>query len=44
MGTRLDKRKESEVTIQGRKEVEVGTPLLGSVKDNIIADKILNYF
>ena len=44
IGTRLDKRKESGVTIQGRKKVEVGTPLLGNVKKNIIADKILNYF
>ena len=29
---------------QRRKEVEVGTLLLGNDKNNVIADKVLSYF
>ena len=29
---------------QGRREVEAGTLLLGNDKNNVIADKVLNYF
>ena len=29
---------------QMRKEVEVGTLLLGNDKNNVIADKVLSYF
>ena len=36
--------KESGVTTQGRREVEVGTLLLGNDKDNVIAGKLLSYF
>ena len=36
--------KESGVTTQGRKEVEVGTLLLGNDKNNVIADKVLSCF
>ena len=37
-------RKESEVTSQGRREVEASTLLLGNDKNKVIADKVLNYF
>ena len=36
--------KESGVMTQRRKEVEVGTLLLGNGKNNVIADKVLSYF
>ena len=36
--------KESGVTTQGRKEVEVDTVLLGSDKSNAIVNKVLSYF
>ena len=36
--------KESRVTTQGRRELEVGIVLLGNDKNNVIADKVLNYF
>ena len=36
--------KESSVTTQRRREVEVGTLLLGKNKNNVIADKVLRYF
>ena len=35
---------ESGVTTQGKREVEVGTLLLGNDKSNIIVDKVLSYF
>ena len=34
--------KESGVTTQGRKEVEVGMLLLGNDKNNVIAKKVLS--
>ena len=36
--------KNSGVTTQGRKEVEVDTVLLGSDKSNGIVNKVLSYF
>ena len=30
--------------LQGTREVEVGTPLLGGDKNNVIVDKVLSYF
>ena len=36
--------KESGVTTQVRREVEVGTLLLGNDKNNAIADNVLSYF
>ena len=36
--------KESGVTTQGRREVEVGTLLLDNDKSNIIVNKVLSYF
>ena len=36
--------KNSGVTTQGRKEVEVDTVLLGSDKSNAIVNKVLSYF
>ena len=36
--------KESGVMTQGRREVEVGTLLLGNDKNNIITEKVLSYF
>ena len=36
--------KESGVTTQGKREVEVGTLLLGNDTNNIIAHKALSYF
>ena len=36
--------KNSGVTTQGRKEVEVDTVLLGSDKNNAIVNKVLSYF
>ena len=36
--------KESGVMAQGRREVEVGTLLLGNDKNNFIAGKELSYF
>ena len=36
--------KESGVTTAGRREVEVGTLLLGNDKNNIITEKVLSYF
>ena len=44
LGIRLNKSKESGVTTQGRKEVEVCTVLLGNDKNNVIADKVSHYF
>ena len=35
---------ESGVTTQGRREVEVGTLLLGNGKNNVITEKVLSYF
>ena len=35
--------KESGVMTQGRREVEVGTLLLGNDKNNVIANKLLIY-
>ena len=35
--------KRIRVTTQGRREVEVGTLLLGNDKINVIADKVLSY-
>ena len=35
--------KESGVTTQGRKEVEVGTLLLGNDKNNVIVNYLLSY-
>ena len=37
-------RKESGVTAQERREVEVGTLLLGNDKKNVIPYKVLSYF
>ena len=34
--------KKSEVTIQGKRELEVDTLLLGNDKNNVIANKILS--
>ena len=36
--------KESGVTTRGKREVEVGTLLLGNDKENVITDKILSCF
>ena len=36
--------KESGYTTLGRREVEVGTLLLGNDKNNVIANKVLCYF
>ena len=36
--------KESGVTTQGRREVEVGCLLLGHDKNNVITKKVLGYF
>ena len=36
--------KKSGVTTQGRKEVEVGTLLLGNDKNDVTANKLLSYF
>ena len=36
--------KESMIMTQGRREVEVGTLLLGNDKNNVIADKVLSCF
>ena len=36
--------KESEVTTQGRREVEVGTLLLSNDENNVIAENVLSYF
>ena len=36
--------KNQGVTTQGRREVEIDTPLLGNDKSNVIADKVLSYF
>ena len=36
--------KESGVATQGRREVEVGTLLLGHDKSNVITEKVLSYF
>ena len=36
--------KESGVATQGRKEVEVGTLLLGNDKNNVIVNKVLSCF
>ena len=36
--------KESGVTIQGRREVEVGTLLLSNDENNVIAENLLSYF
>ena len=36
--------KESGVTTQGKKEVEVGTLWLGNDKTNVIVDKVVSYF
>ena len=36
--------KESGVMAQGRREVEVGTLLLGNDKNNVITEKVLSYF
>ena len=36
-------KKKSGVTTQGRKEVEVGTLLLGNDKNNVIVNYLLSY-
>ena len=36
--------KESEVTTQGRRKVEVGTLLLSNDENNAIAENVLSYF
>ena len=36
--------KNQGVTTQGRREVEIDTPLLGNDESNVIADKVLSYF
>ena len=36
--------KESEVTTQRRRQVEVGTLLLGNDKNSATVDKVLSYF
>ena len=36
--------RQKKVMILGRREVEVGTLLLGNDKNNVIADKVLSYF
>ena len=36
--------RESGFTTQGRREVEIGTRLLGNDKNNVIVDKVLSYF
>ena len=36
-------KKESRVTTQGKREVEIGTLSLGNDKNNVIADKLLSY-
>ena len=36
--------RESGFTTQGRREVEIGTRLLGDDKNNVIVDKVLSYF
>ena len=45
--TKFDRKrsclKESGVTTQGRKEVEVGTLLLGNDKNNVIVNYLLSY-
>ena len=38
-----EQQKKTGVTTQGRKEVEVGTLLLGNDKNNVIANYLLNY-
>ena len=35
--------KESGVTVQGRRELEIGTLLLDNDKNNVIAYKVLSY-
>ena len=37
-------RKESGVATQVKKELKVGIPLIGSDKNNVIADKVFSYF
>ena len=37
-------RKESGVTTQGRREVELGTLLLSNDKNNVIVENVLSYF
>ena len=37
-------RKESRITTQGKKEVEVGNLLLGNDKSNVIVNYLLSYF
>ena len=34
----------NRVTAQGRREVEVGTLLLGNDKNNVITENVLSYF
>ena len=36
--------RESGFRTQGRREVEIGTRLLGNDKNNVIVDKVLSYF
>ena len=36
--------KESGVMTQGRRQMEIGTLLLGNDKNNVIANKVLTYF
>ena len=36
--------RESGFTTQGRREVEIGTRLLGNDKNNVIVNKVLSYF
>ena len=43
-GKRLYVWKESGVTTQGRREVEVGTLLLGNEKNDVVNEKVLSYF
>ena len=43
-GKRLYVWKESGVITQGRREVEVGTLLLGNEKNDVVNEKVLSYF
>ena len=37
-------RKKSGVTTECKRDMEVGTPLLGNDKDNVITKKVVSYF
>ena len=40
----VNDRKKSGVTTESKRDVEVGTLLLGNDKDNVITKKVVSYF